>query len=105
MAMGFVNDWQTLAGLRVILGILEAGFFPGAVYLVSTWYVRFEVQKRFAVFYFIGSCASAFAGILAFGLMQMNGIAGKAGWRWIFIIEGSVTFLVCIVFLFTFPSL
>lgn len=43
LGMGFANDWQTLAGLRVVLGILEAGFFPGAVYLISTWYVRFEV--------------------------------------------------------------
>jgi hypothetical protein len=32
--MGFVKDWKSLAGLRVILGILEAGFFPGAVYLL-----------------------------------------------------------------------
>lgn len=41
----------------------------------------------------IGCLASAFGGILAYGLMQMNGLAGKAGWRWIFIIEGIVSFL------------
>jgi MFS family permease len=37
---GFVTSWQQLAGLRVRLGIFEAGFFPACVYLLSTWYVR-----------------------------------------------------------------
>jgi len=40
IGMGFVKDWQTMAGLRVVLGILEAGFFPSCVYLLSTWYTR-----------------------------------------------------------------
>lgn len=40
IGMGFANTWNTLAGLRAILGVLEAGFFPSAVYLMSTWYVR-----------------------------------------------------------------
>lgn len=78
-----------MVGLRIILGVLEAGFFPGCVYLMSTWYSRFELQKRYSAFYLIGSGASAFAGILAYGLMQMNGLAGLAGWRWIFIVSAS----------------
>lgn len=75
-----------MAGLRIILGVLEAGFFPGCAYLMSTWYTRFELQKRYSVFYLIGSGASAFAGILAYGLMQMKGLAGLNGWCWIFIV-------------------
>jgi MFS family permease len=50
--------------------------------------------KRYSVFYLLGVVASAFSGILAFGLMQMHGLAGLGGWRWIFIIEGILT--VCI---------
>lgn len=80
-----------MAVLRVILGGLEAGFYPGCVYLLSTWYPRFELQKRNAVFYLIGSMASAFAGILAYGLMQLNGHAGLSGWRWIFIVRLSLS--------------
>jgi MFS family permease len=76
-----------MMGLRVILGTLEAGFFPSCAYLLSTWYPRYELQKRNAAFYLIGSTASAFAGILAYGLMQMAGIQGLAGWRWIFIVS------------------
>ena len=79
--------------LRMILGILEAGFFPGCVYLISTWYRRYDLQKRYSIFYLIGCLASACSGILAFGIMQMDGVAGYRGWRWIFIIEGIITCL------------
>ena len=76
-----------MAVLRVILGIFEAGFYPGCVYLLSTWYPRFELQKRNALFYLIGSMASGFGGILAYGLMQLNGKANLSGWRWIFVVS------------------
>lgn len=51
------------------------------MYLLSTWYVRYDMGKRYGVFYLLGCVASAFAGILAFGLMQMKGIQGYNGWR------------------------
>lgn len=51
-----------------------------------------DVGKRYSAFYIIGCLASAFGGILAYGVMQMDGLAGKAGWRWIFIMEGIVSF-------------
>ncbi|GIZ41052.1 hypothetical protein CKM354_000436900 [Cercospora kikuchii] len=107
IGMGVVNDWTHLAALRVILGIFEAGYFPGAVYLLSTWFVRYDVGKRYAIFYMIGSLASAASGILAYGLMQMNGLANYAGWRWIFIMEGILTVLISIlgfVFVVPFPD-
>jgi MFS family permease len=40
IGMGFVEDHGQLSACRVILGVLEAGFFPSAVYLLSTWYTR-----------------------------------------------------------------
>jgi len=99
IGFGFVKNWQTMAVLRVILGALEAGFYPGCIYLLSTWYPRYQLQKRNAVFYLIGSMASAFAGILAYGLMQLNGRGGLTGWRWIFVIEGVLT---CILAFFSY---
>ncbi|KAI9727814.1 MAG: hypothetical protein M1834_007961 [Cirrosporium novae-zelandiae] len=94
---GFVQNWQTMAALRSILGVLEAGFFPGTVYLLSTWYSRYDMQKRYSGFYIIGCLASACSGILAFGLMQMDGLQNLAGWRWIFIMEGVITCLVSLI--------
>ncbi|KAJ5834213.1 Major facilitator superfamily domain general substrate transporter [Penicillium robsamsonii] len=107
IGMGFVQDWGALVGARVLLGVLEAGYFPGCVYLLSCWYTRYDVQKRFSIFYLIGCVASALAGILAFGLMQLNGKEGLSGWRWIFILEGVLTGIVgilCFFFLVDFPD-
>ncbi|MCJ1361955.1 hypothetical protein MMC16_001056 [Acarospora aff. strigata] len=107
IGMGFVKEWTGLIACRILLGVLEAGFFPGCVYLLSTWYARFDMQKRYSVFYLIGSFASALAGILAYGLMQMNGLAGYSGWRWIFIMEGILTCVIGIGgywFLVDFPD-
>ncbi|KAJ5219679.1 hypothetical protein N7468_008883 [Penicillium chermesinum] len=104
---GFVKNWGQLVGMRVLLGVLEAGYFPGSVYLLSCWYTRYDVQKRFSIFYLIGCVASALAGILAYGLMQLNGKHGLTGWRWIFILEGVITGaigILCFIFLVDFPD-
>lgn len=50
-----------------------------------------EVAKRNAAFYLLGSFFAGFGGILAYGVSKMDGIAGREGWRWIFIIEGVIT--------------
>ncbi|KAH6889724.1 major facilitator superfamily domain-containing protein [Thelonectria olida] len=91
IGMGFVKNHQQLSALRAVLGFFEAGFFPSCVYLLSTWYTRYEVGKRYSSFYLLGCVASAFSGILAYGLMQLGGREGLTGWRWIFIIEGALT--------------
>ncbi|KAJ5624783.1 hypothetical protein N7510_001092 [Penicillium lagena] len=104
---GFVKNFGQLVGLRVLLGVLEAGYFPGCVYLLSCWYTRYDVQKRFSVFYLIGCVAGSLSGILAFGLMQLSGAHGLNGWSWILILEGVITGvigMVCFVFLVDFPD-
>ncbi|KAL2832486.1 major facilitator superfamily domain-containing protein [Aspergillus cavernicola] len=96
-----------MVACRVLLGLLEAGYFPGCVYLLSSWYARYDVQKRFSIFYLIGCVASALSGILAFGLLQLDGSHGLAGWRWIFILEGVITGaigILAIIFLVDFPD-
>ncbi|KAK0649424.1 major facilitator superfamily domain-containing protein [Cercophora newfieldiana] len=94
IGMGFSGNWRVMAGLRVVLGVLEAGFFPSCVYLLSTWYTRYDVGVRNSMFYLVGCVAAAFAGILAYGIMHMKGLAGLNGWRWIFVIEGLITIVI-----------
>ncbi|KAI0526416.1 major facilitator superfamily domain-containing protein [Xylaria bambusicola] len=93
LGMGFVQTFGALTALRVLIGILEAGFFPSAVYLLSTWYTRYELGRRYGLFYLIGSVTSAFSGIIAFGITHLEGAGGLRGWRWIFVIEGILTVL------------
>ncbi|KAF5259962.1 hypothetical protein FOXYS1_9408 [Fusarium oxysporum] len=107
ICFGFPNNWAIMIPLRLILGLLESGFFPGAVYLISTWYSRYDLQKRYSVFYLIGCLATAGAGILAYGFSQMDGLRGYQGWRWIFIMEGILTCVIAMVgyfFLVDFPD-
>ncbi|KAJ4243856.1 hypothetical protein NW762_014736 [Fusarium torreyae] len=89
--MGVVQNFKGLVVCRVILGVFEAGFFPGAVYIVSTWYPRHELQQRLAIFYTASAFSGALSGLLAFGIARLDGARGIAGWRWIFLIEGAVT--------------
>jgi MFS family permease len=49
--IGFVKDWKQMLGLRILLGVLEAGFFPGCAYLLSTWYTRYELRRCFDLLY------------------------------------------------------
>ncbi|KAJ5861122.1 major facilitator superfamily domain-containing protein [Penicillium soppii] len=104
---GFVHSWKALLALRVLLGFFEGGLFPGAVYLLSMWYSRYDMHKRYSAFYLISVTGGAFSGLLAFGFIHMGGLAGFAPWRWIFIMEGLLTCVVaCIGFalLINFPD-
>ncbi|KAL4812949.1 major facilitator superfamily domain-containing protein [Aspergillus spinulosporus] len=75
IGFGFVPSWPAMIGLRVVLGALEAGFYPGCVYLLNTWYPRYELHKRNTASYLIGSTASGFGGY--------SGIRASANeWYW-----------------------
>ena len=89
--MGTVQNFTGMAIARVFLGLAEAGFFPGAVFIISSWYPRHELQQRLALFYTASAFSGALSGLLAFGIARMDGLRGIEGWRWIFIIEGAVT--------------
>ncbi|KAL3488014.1 major facilitator superfamily domain-containing protein [Aspergillus germanicus] len=107
MCFGFVQSWVSLVPLRMLLGVLEAGSFPGMYYLVSSWYSRFDLYKRISIFYLVGVLGSAASGVLGLGFSRMDGLANYAGWRWIFIMEGLLTCLIGIlgyVFMVSFPS-
>ncbi|KAL6228855.1 hypothetical protein BDW75DRAFT_235613 [Aspergillus navahoensis] len=97
LGMGFVHSWQSLAVLRAFLGVLEAGLFPGCIYLISSWYTRYEVQRRLGLFYITAIGLNAFGNILAYGLIQISRHTRYKGWRWIFIIEGCLTVAIAVL--------
>lgn len=61
----------------------RAGFFPGAILIISKWYLPGESQTRIAIFFTASAMAGAFSGLLAFGIVRMDGVAGYEGWRWV----------------------
>ncbi|EKC99973.1 hypothetical protein A1Q2_05737 [Trichosporon asahii var. asahii CBS 8904] len=94
IGMGFVENFAGLLAARIILGVAEAGLFPGIAFFLSQWYRRFEISLRVAVFFSAATVAGAFGGLLARLINLMDGAAGMEGWRWIFILEGVATVLI-----------
>ncbi|KAJ5739378.1 hypothetical protein N7533_012162 [Penicillium manginii] len=105
---GVVQNFAGLLVVRILLGVFEAGFFPGAVYLCSFWYMPKHLATRLAVFYCASALSGAFSGLLAAGIAKMSGVGGLEGWRWIFILEGIATVVLgvlCFFFLIDSPKL
>ncbi|KAH7305220.1 major facilitator superfamily domain-containing protein [Stachybotrys elegans] len=83
------NHGQLLA-VRFFLGLAEAPFFPGAVYVLSSWYTRAELARRITSLYAALCIAMGCSGLIAAGVFSnLEGAMGLAGWQWLFIIEAS----------------
>lgn len=95
-----VESYSGLLAARFFLGLTEAGVFPGCFYLLSMWYTRREALKRFAIFFNSVTLAGAFGSLIASGIQNMSGTRGKAGWRWIFILEGLGTMVIAMTMWF-----
>lgn len=89
--MGVVTSYTGLLIARMALGIAEGGLFPGVTFYITMWYRRHECGYRMALFFSAATLAGAFGGLLARGISEMDGIGGKPGWAWIFILEGVLT--------------
>ncbi|TFK48566.1 MFS general substrate transporter [Heliocybe sulcata] len=90
---GLVHNYGGLLGMRWMLGMFEAGLFPGVNYYLSCWYRRSEFGIRAAIFFSAATVSGAFGGLLAAAISKMDGIGGKPAWAWIFILEGLATVL------------
>lgn len=86
-AMAFVQGEMSFYVLRFLLGVAEAGFFPGVVFYFTRWLPRAERGKAMAVFLSGSAAASVLSGPVSGGLLQVDGM-GLHGWQWMFIIEG-----------------
>ncbi|KAJ5591115.1 hypothetical protein N7450_005087 [Penicillium hetheringtonii] len=95
--MGVVKNYGGLLATRLMLGVAEAGLYPGVAYYITLWYPRHRAQYRQALFFSAASIAGAFSGLLAYGIAKMDGVGGYAGWRWIFILEGLLTVVVALI--------
>ncbi|KAH0831938.1 major facilitator superfamily domain-containing protein [Lanmaoa asiatica] len=104
IAQGLVTNQAGLFGIRFLLGLAEAGLFPGVVYLFSVYYLRRERSWRVAVFFGGAALAGAFGGVFAYAIGLMNGVGGRKGWQWIFILEGILTAVVSLAAYFVVPT-
>jgi len=90
--MAFVQNETQFYILRVLLGVAEAGFFPGVLYYFTRWLPGAERGKAIAIFLSGSAAASLISGPLSGALLQLDGL-GLHGWQWMFAIEGMVSVL------------
>ena len=99
------QNFGGLLAVRFFLGFVEAAYFPGCLFFLSSWYTRKELGFRTAMLYSGSLISGAFSGLIAAGITSgLNGARGLLAWRWLFIIEGSVTVVIAFAAFFLLPN-
>ncbi|KNG51980.1 major facilitator superfamily transporter [Stemphylium lycopersici] len=88
IGLGGANNYATVTAVRFLLGMFEAGLFPGLVFYLTFWYRASERSMRVAIILASATLAGAFGGAIAYGVGHMKMVQGLAAWRWLFILEG-----------------
>ncbi|CAK7237343.1 hypothetical protein SBRCBS47491_009943 [Sporothrix bragantina] len=98
------KNYSQIAGLRFLIGVGEAFLQAAPIYL-TLWYRREEFATRSGWFFATAALAGAFGGIISYGIIKnLDGKAGLAAWKWIFLIEGVVTVAFGFVVIFLLPG-
>lgn len=84
----FVRNAEAFYLLRFLLGAAEAGFFPGIIFYLTRWFPARDRARTIAAFMTATLMAGVVGGPVSGALLSMNGVAGLAGWQWLFLLEG-----------------
>jgi MFS transporter, ACS family, tartrate transporter len=87
-ALMFVRTPAAFYLLRFLLGVAEAGFFPGVIYYLSLWYPAAHRARAIAAFMSAVPVTGLIGGPLSGALLELDGVHGLAGWQWLFLVEG-----------------
>ncbi len=101
MCMLFVRTPFSFYLLRFLLGVAEAGFFPGMILYLTYWIPAAEMARAFALFLTSTSLAGVFGGPISGALLHLGGLYGLKGWQWLFLMEGIPAVLLgCVTLLY-----
>ncbi|EGO03481.1 hypothetical protein SERLA73DRAFT_165163 [Serpula lacrymans var. lacrymans S7.3] len=98
MAQFFLSGRSSFLVCRALLG-----FIPDLILYLSYFYTKNELPVRLALFWMSSNFCNIIASFIAYGTLQLNGVAGKAGWRWLFLVEGLITFVIGFMTFFRMP--
>ncbi len=88
IGMAAVRGVASFYSLRFLLGVAEAGFFPGIILYLTFWFPAREQARAIALFLTASPLAGVIGGPVSGILLMMHGIAGLSGWQWLFVLEG-----------------
>ncbi len=104
IGMLFVKTPHQFYAMRFLLGVAEAGFFPGIIYYLSRWFPLAQRSRAVSRFYISLPLSSAVMGTLAGALLGLGGRGSLAGWQWLFLLEGLPAVVLSILFLLCLPD-
>ncbi len=90
----FVNGTTSFYVLRILLGIAEAGFFPGVILFLTYWVPARHLNRARGIFYMGIALAGIIGNPLSGGLLELDGFAGLRGTQWMFLVEGVLAIVV-----------
>jgi ACS family tartrate transporter-like MFS transporter len=102
--MMFVRSPMQFYVMRFLLGLAEAGFFPGVIYYLTFWFPSDVRGRAISRFYVAWPLSTVIMGALAGTLLGLQGRLGLAGWQWLFLLEGLPAVVVGIFVLFLLPE-
>ncbi|CAJ2501289.1 Uu.00g041420.m01.CDS01 [Anthostomella pinea] len=104
MCQGLTRTYGGLLALRFLMGVFEASLPAGATYMISMYYTKRQAAVRFAWFFNFALLGPFFSGLLAYAIVNLEGVGGYEGWRWIFIIEGLMTVFISVFVILGCPN-
>jgi ACS family tartrate transporter-like MFS transporter len=100
LTMAVTGPWSFFA-VRILLGVAEAGFFPGIVFYLTWWFPARERARVLALFMAAGPVNGIISNPLSGAILQyLQGVAGLEGWQWLFLLEGIPSVLLGFAILF-----
>jgi MFS transporter, ACS family, tartrate transporter len=98
-AMAFVTGPTSFLVLRFLLGVAEAGFFPGIIFYLTTWFPAAYRARVISTLFIAVPLSNAAASIISGAILEMDGMLGLRGWQWVFILEALPAVLLAFVVL------
>ena len=103
-AMMWVVGPKSFYALRLLLGIAEAGFFPGVILYLTYWFPEKYLARTVALFMTATPLAGVIGGPVSGALLDLHGFGGMSGWQWLFLLEGLPAIVLGVITLFYLPE-
>ncbi|MBO9707315.1 MAG: MFS transporter [Caulobacter sp.] len=104
LALGFTQNAAMFYVLRFLLGVTEAGFFPGVLYVLTLWYPQAHRARMVGLFMIASALANAVGAAVGGMLLDLDGLLGVAGWQWVFLATGAPAVLLAPYVLWRLPD-
>jgi MFS transporter, ACS family, tartrate transporter len=104
VGMMFVKTPVQFYVVRFLLGMAEAGFFPGAVFYLAQWFPSTMQARAVSRLYLGPPLGAVVMGAIAGALLNLQGTFGLAGWQWLFLVEGLLPVVLSLIFLIHLPD-